>query len=827
MLSPQEVSRAMRNNNIPPAPREKKRKSVSDPTADAESQLEVKALFYAGWARIAQGHAQEAIPLLQKAADSGHVPSMEKLSHLYLGLEPGVAVDHAKAEEVLMKAARLDAGFALIALGKMHRDEIARKPGKQKAAEYFIRSFPAESRGEDDSIWAGIGATYLITLFERPSERTVRRVLKFVESGGRLEPRGYIALASQLDRMSRDRISRENDSSEVAADLKERANKFRAAALTELERSLSSGTPNPEDRYLLATLYVEGFGTTEQRAQAPALFRTAAEEGHAPARFRAERPAAESIKARLAAADLGRASTDEEPVAGLDTKQVELIETAAKAGDSEAQVELGKLHLDGIGREKSADKALAWFREAASAGSAEGAYQLGLCHSRGIGTRSNTYNAALVFERAALMNHAGGMYEFGRALYEGRGVKTDKAAAVQWWNKAASAGSGRANYRLGRLLLLDDPQNSRQVEAATSKFLQGARQGDPRAQLEFLKVVFGSEKLDELFETRGASAKEVFRWSKSLSESSDLNERQRKLAALYLGRCHALGIGTQPDTDEAARFFQAVANLPEDGIAGSEAEQARRIPSQTTTFKFPVDGEMTQFTRWGSGKKLVIFFNNNAVDFGPDDPGRLRPFDKMPKNIEGALQAYTSLMDEGYSLVVWDYPFIPRFSRPFFLEVSDLQQVEAKPDFSGIASSVVEGIREETGATEMILVGNSMGGGVLLWDLDKIASMDGVRTLLLSPTEFFMPPIDRLSGPLPNTTLISIAPDPYLQSPEFKAWAAKHASPPGGALEEDLGEDSNHLIIGRDRLTHEEVARLVQQAAQSTNPGGSATAPTR
>jgi hypothetical protein len=246
--------------------------------------------------------------------------------------------------------------------------------------------------------------------------------------------------------------------------------------------------------------------------------------------------------------------------------------------------------------------------------------------------------------------------------------------------------------------------------------------------------------------------------------------------------------------------------------------------SQTTTFKFPVDGEMTQFTRWGSGKKLVVFFNNNGVDFGPDDPGRLRPFDKMPKNIEGALQAYTSLMDEGYSLVVWDYPFIPRFSRPFFLEVSHLQQVEGKPDFSGIASSVVEGIRKETGATEMILVGNSMGGGVLLWDLDKIASMDGVRTLLLSPTEFFMPPIDRLSGSLPNTTLISIAPDPYLQSPEFKAWAAKHASPPGGALEEDLGEDSNHLIIGRDRLTHKEVARLIQQAAQLTNRGGSDTA---
>ena len=90
-----------------------------------------------------------------------------------------------------------------------------------------------------------------------------------------------------------------------------------------------------------------------------------------------------------------------------------------------------------------------------------------------------------------------------------------------------------------------------------------------------------------------------------------------------------------------------------------------------------------------------------------------------------------------------------------------------------------------------------------------------------------MPSFDQLSNDLSKTTLIAIQPDSFLGSPEIKAWAAKHASPPGGALEEDLGEDSNHLIIGRDRLTHEEVARLIQQAAQPTNPGGSATAPTR
>lgn len=269
------------------------------------------------------------------------------------------------------------------------------------------------------------------------------------------------------------------------------------------------------------------------------------------------------------------------------------------------------------------------------------------------------------------------------------------------------------------------------------------------------------------------------------------------------------GVLQLPDIPPATVAAKPPLILPEKVLAGSEAERARRIASMTTTFSFPVDGEMTKFTRWGNGGKLIVFFNNNGVDKRGGSK-----FDMMPRSIAADLEAYAPLMEQGYSLVVWDYPHTARLAR-------DLEGPKA--DLSGIAASVVEGIRKQTGASEMVLVGNSMGAGVLLWDLDKIASMDGVRMLLLSPTEFFMPSIDRLGDGLPNTTLIAIEPDPYLRSPEIMAWAAKHASPPGGILEADIGKYIGHLIIGQDRLTHAEVVRLIRQALQPANKGNTSS----
>ena len=87
--------------------------------------------------------------------------------------------------------------------------------------------------------------------------------------------------------------------------------------------------------------------------------------------------------------------------------------------------------------------------------------------------------------------------------------------------------------------------------------------------------------------------------------------------------------------------------------------------------------------------------------------------------------------------------------------------------------------------------------------------MSGIRTLLVSPTEAFMPSPDQLSNDLSKTTLIALQPDHFLKDPKIKAWAAKHASPPEGTLKAGRG----HLIVGQN-MTHDEVVRLIRMALQ-------------
>jgi hypothetical protein len=142
------------------------------------------------------------------------------------------------------------------------------------------------------------------------------------------------------------------------------------------------------------------------------------------------------------------------------------------------------------------------------------------------------------------------------------------------------------------------------------------------------------------------------------------------------------------------------------------------------------------------------------------------------------------------------------------------RQFKNRPDPSGIALSLVEGLQKETGAKEMLLVGNSMGAGVLLWDAEKISQMEGMHLLAISPTERFMPPVESI-GTLAKTTIIALNPkkDNWLRSPEAKAWVESNASPLIENLSHLANEDNPHLIIG-DNLPHEEVVRLIQALKQ-------------
>ena len=90
---------------------------------------------------------------------------------------------------------------------------------------------------------------------------------------------------------------------------------------------------------------------------------------------------------------------------------LEILQSDALAGDSDAQLELGKYHSS-YGRYK---ESFVWFEKSALQGNDDGQFNLALCYENG------------------------------------RGVAKDVEKAIGWYVKSASQGNGLAAWNLGRL----------------------------------------------------------------------------------------------------------------------------------------------------------------------------------------------------------------------------------------------------------------------------------------------------------------------------------------------------------------------------------------
>jgi hypothetical protein len=121
-------------------------------------------------------------------------------------------------------------------------------------------------------------------------------------------------------------------------------------------------------------------------------------------------------------------------------------------------------------------------------------------------------------------------------------------------------------------------------------------------------------------------------------------------------------------------------------------------------------------------------------------------------------------------------------------------------DFTGIATAVVEGIRKQTGIKEFLLVGDSLGAGVLLADYPKLSADGKVRFVLISPTEPFSPEARQLV-PLKNALLLANSKgDDFVRSPGFGKWIEGQRTaatvtgpiPPGHLI---LGENLSHVLL--------------------------------
>jgi hypothetical protein len=154
---------------------------------------------------------------------------------------------------------------------------------------------------------------------------------------------------------------------------------------------------------------------------------------------------------------------------------------------------------------------------------------------------------------------------------------------------------------------------------------------------------------------------------------------------------------------------------------------------QTETFEIYVAGAKAEVTRMGDGPVGVIFFGNS------DSQG-------MKDAILRAPRWFSDLVPDKCSFFLWAYPESPPFDevQPAISAYMQGDKEKMRPQFKGIASEVLGQIRDKTGLKEWLVVGNSLGAGIILWDYKALEADPNTAFLLVSPTETFMPPVSGL-----------------------------------------------------------------------------------
>ncbi len=134
------------------------------------------------------------------------------------------------------------------------------------------------------------------------------------------------------------------------------------------------------------------------------------------------------------------------------------LESTAKAGDAEAQYQLGISFLSGSRVPASEPQAVQWFQRAAEQGHAKAQYELGHCCQYGKGLPRNTAEAVKWYRRAsphflaaAEQGDAEAQYIIAVMCNSGHGMNRNLTEAAKWYEKAARQGRTHAQYKLGEL----------------------------------------------------------------------------------------------------------------------------------------------------------------------------------------------------------------------------------------------------------------------------------------------------------------------------------------------------------------------------------------
>ncbi len=148
------------------------------------------------------------------------------------------------------------------------------------------------------------------------------------------------------------------------------------------------------------------------------------------------------------------------------------VTTLAKAGDAEAQYQLGLAYRDGQDVTQDAVQALRWFRQAADKGHPGAEYEVGQLEEDGEGTDKNLTDAADWYRKAADQGQLqaifalGELYRTGQGgcregarVCSGRALRRTMSIANWHWGKCARTATAYPKTRMKRVCGSVRPRN--------------------------------------------------------------------------------------------------------------------------------------------------------------------------------------------------------------------------------------------------------------------------------------------------------------------------------------------------------------------------------
>ena len=127
-----------------------------------------------------------------------------------------------------------------------------------------------------------------------------------------------------------------------------------------------------------------------------------------------------------------------------DAKALFWYEQAADQGNLLAQANVGAFYFMGRGTEKNIEKAIHWLTLAGEGGDLNGLFNLAYLYSHGEGVEQNLKLAAELYQKASELGHYPSQSRLGYMYASGEGVEKDRVQAYLWLTLASQHGIGTA-----------------------------------------------------------------------------------------------------------------------------------------------------------------------------------------------------------------------------------------------------------------------------------------------------------------------------------------------------------------------------------------------